>query len=106
MNRSLMNRQMFREGGAAGFPDLSGDGKITQKDILMGRGVIGMQMGGDPMAAQMQAMPMQGQPMPMQAMPTQPMADQNAYAGSAYAFRPSTNATSSYSSWRVVWKFG
>ena len=22
------------------FPDLSGDGKITQKDILMGRGVI------------------------------------------------------------------
>ena len=25
---------------AEGFPDLSGDGKITQKDILMGRGVI------------------------------------------------------------------
>jgi hypothetical protein len=25
---------------AKGFPDLSGDGKITQKDILMGRGVI------------------------------------------------------------------
>ena len=25
---------------AGGFPDLSGDGKITQKDILMGRGVI------------------------------------------------------------------
>ena len=25
----------------AGFPDLSGDGKITKKDILMGRGVIG-----------------------------------------------------------------
>ena len=24
----------------AGFPDLSGDGKITKKDILMGRGVI------------------------------------------------------------------
>ena len=22
------------------FPDVSGDGKITQKDILMGRGVI------------------------------------------------------------------
>ena len=22
------------------FPDLSGDGKVTQKDILMGRGVI------------------------------------------------------------------
>ena len=38
----------FKKGG---FPDLSGDGKITQKDILMGRGVIGKgkkkkQMGG------------------------------------------------------------
>ena len=22
------------------FPDLSGDGKVTKKDILMGRGVI------------------------------------------------------------------
>tara|TARA_R100000734_G_C3305651_1_gene96145 strand:+ start:544 stop:957 length:414 start_codon:yes stop_codon:yes gene_type:complete len=31
-----------------GFPDLSGDGKITQKDILMGKGVIPkpMQAGG------------------------------------------------------------
>ena len=28
----------FKKGG---FPDLSGDGKITRKDILMGRGVIG-----------------------------------------------------------------
>ena len=47
MNRSIMNRQMFREGGSA-FPDYSGDGKITQKDILMGRGVIPkpMQEGG------------------------------------------------------------
>ena len=50
--------QMYEKGGAA-FPDLSGDGKITQKDILIGRGVIekeyggpvGMQMGGDPMMA-------------------------------------------------------
>ena len=23
-----------------GFPDLSGDGKVTKKDVLMGRGVI------------------------------------------------------------------
>jgi hypothetical protein len=23
------------------FPDLSGDGKVTKKDVLMGRGVIG-----------------------------------------------------------------
>ena len=29
-----------------GFPDLSGDGKITQKDILMGRGVIEKRYGG------------------------------------------------------------
>ena len=41
----------FAKGGDANssdFPDLSGDGKITQKDILMGRGVIKMQDGGDP----------------------------------------------------------
>jgi len=45
MNRELMARQMFAKGGAA-FPDLSGDGQVTQKDILMGRGVIPMQEGG------------------------------------------------------------
>jgi len=28
------------------FPDLSGDGKVTQKDILMGRGVIERKRGG------------------------------------------------------------
>ena len=33
-----------KEGGA--FPDLSGDGKVTQKDILIGRGVIKKKMGG------------------------------------------------------------
>jgi hypothetical protein len=49
MNRSVMERQMFRDGGVA-FPDYSGDGKITQKDILMGRGVFPrpMQQGGEP----------------------------------------------------------
>ena len=26
--------------GGRSFPDLSGDGKVTKKDILMGRGVI------------------------------------------------------------------
>tara|TARA_Y100001938_G_scaffold141641_1_gene211723 strand:+ start:96 stop:1025 length:930 start_codon:yes stop_codon:yes gene_type:complete len=41
----------FADGGIAafadgGFPDLSGDGKITQKDILMGRGVIKKANGG------------------------------------------------------------
>ena len=29
------------------FPDLSGDGKVTMKDILMGRGVIEKAEGGD-----------------------------------------------------------
>tara|TARA_E500000178_G_C16408979_1_gene482110 strand:- start:253 stop:492 length:240 start_codon:yes stop_codon:yes gene_type:complete len=29
-----------KDGGTAKFPDLSGDGKVTKKDILMGRGVI------------------------------------------------------------------
>jgi hypothetical protein len=29
-----------------GFPDLSGDGRITQKDILMGRGVVERKYGG------------------------------------------------------------
>ena len=33
----------FREGG---FPDLSGYGKVTQKDILMGRGVVNKAHGG------------------------------------------------------------
>ena len=37
--------QAYKDGGAA-FPDLSGDGKITQKDILIGRGVIEKQYGG------------------------------------------------------------
>ena len=34
------------EGGAAGFPDLTGDGKVTKKDILRGRGVKGFKYGG------------------------------------------------------------
>tara|TARA_R100000995_G_scaffold9071_1_gene3902 strand:- start:467 stop:949 length:483 start_codon:yes stop_codon:yes gene_type:complete len=29
-----------------GFPDLSGDGKVTQKDILIGKGVINKKRGG------------------------------------------------------------
>jgi len=31
-----------------GFPDLTGDGKVTQADILKGRGVPGLANGGDP----------------------------------------------------------
>ena len=48
MNRSVMNRQMFAKGGAA-FPDLSGDGQVTQRDILMGRGVQFKEQGGPAM---------------------------------------------------------
>ena len=29
-----------------GFPDMSGDGKVTKKDVLMGRGVIKKKKGG------------------------------------------------------------
>ena len=31
-----------------GFPDLTGDGKVTQADILKGRGVEGFAEGGSP----------------------------------------------------------
>ncbi len=34
-----IQRQEFKKGGKA-FPDLTGDGKVTFKDILKGRGVI------------------------------------------------------------------
>ena len=34
----MKSRKLMKK---AGFPDLSGDGKVTKKDILMGRGVIG-----------------------------------------------------------------
>ena len=32
---------------AGGFPDLSGDGKVTKKDVLMGRGVVKKANGGE-----------------------------------------------------------
>ena len=38
---------LVKRKGGGGFPDMSGDGKVTQKDILMGRGVIARQVGGD-----------------------------------------------------------
>jgi hypothetical protein len=45
---NVMNRPLFRAKGGetSKFPDLSGDGKVTQKDILIGRGVIQKQEGG------------------------------------------------------------
>ena len=36
---TMMPRAMYKRGGKS-FPDLSGDGKVTMKDVLMGRGVI------------------------------------------------------------------
>ena len=38
---------LVKRKGGGGFPDMSGDGKVTQKDILMGRGVIARNIGGD-----------------------------------------------------------
>ena len=38
---------VIKRKAGGGFPDLSGDGQVTQKDILMGRGVIPRQEGGD-----------------------------------------------------------
>ena len=37
-------RRYYKNGSS--FPDLSGDGKVTMKDILMGRGVIKKKKGG------------------------------------------------------------
>lgn len=69
-----MQRQMFAKGGAA-FPDYSGDGQITQKDILMGRGAIPkpMQMGGNPMAEPMPPMASEQMMPPMTEEPAMPM---------------------------------
>ena len=41
----LMERMEFKDGGEA-FPDLSGDGEVTQEDILIGKGVIKKAKGG------------------------------------------------------------
>ena len=41
-------RKNMKKGG---FPDLSGDGKVTKKDILIGRGVIKKSKGGTAMPA-------------------------------------------------------
>lgn len=73
---SVIQRPLFRAagGGANKFPDLSGDGKVTQKDILMGRGVIEKQEGGG-IGAMMpaDAMAMMPEQMPADA-PLDPLA--------------------------------
>jgi len=40
-----LKKMGYKDGGAA-FPDLTGDGKVTKKDILKGRGVKGFEAGG------------------------------------------------------------
>jgi len=57
----------------AAFPDLSGDGQVTRKDILMGRGVQGLAMGGPPMMDP-NMMPPAGPPMAPPPMGPPPMA--------------------------------
>ena len=37
---------MSKQTSTNGFPDLTGDGKVTKKDILKGRGVTGFEKGG------------------------------------------------------------
>ena len=44
MGGGMMGRQMYKKGGKS-FPDLTGDGKVTKKDILRGRGVPGFKDG-------------------------------------------------------------
>ena len=45
MGGGMMGRPMYKKGGKS-FPDLTGDGKVTKKDILKGRGVPGFSIGG------------------------------------------------------------
>ena len=42
----LKTVNVAKGGSVSKFPDLSGDGKVTQKDILMGRGVVKAAKGG------------------------------------------------------------
>ncbi len=44
-NNKAPSRTRFKMGGG-NFPDLTGDGKVTQQDILKGRGVPGFGYGG------------------------------------------------------------
>ena len=46
MGGGMMGRPMYKKGGKS-FPDLTGDGKVTKKDILKGRGVPGFARGSE-----------------------------------------------------------
>ena len=45
-NGGMMKAKGYSRGGKTNFPDLTGDGEVTRKDILKGRGVRGMKTGG------------------------------------------------------------
>ena len=47
MNRGIMSGMAPVRLKDGGFPDLTGDGKVTQKDILRGRGIQGFAEGGN-----------------------------------------------------------
>jgi hypothetical protein len=40
MKKGGSSKPKMKSGGSAKFPDLTGDNKVTQADILKGRGVI------------------------------------------------------------------
>jgi len=42
----MMKKKGMKKGGKTEFPDLTGDGKVTQADILKGRGVKSAKGGG------------------------------------------------------------
>ena len=75
---SVLQRPLFRAGGGGAnkFPDLSGDGQVTQKDILMGRGVLPRKMQEGGIAAMMPETapaPPPVMPDPMATQPPMPM---------------------------------
>ena len=52
MNKGIMSGMAPVRLKDGGFPDLTGDGKVTQKDILKGRGVQGFAEGGESSVAE------------------------------------------------------
>jgi len=57
LNKKAGGRIKFNKGG---MPDLSGDGEVTQKDVLIGRGVIKKKAGGKIKAKKMKKCRMDG----------------------------------------------
>ena len=49
--RKIRKMLLIKRKDGGGFPDLTGDGKVTKKDILKGRGVPGFSRGGEMQAS-------------------------------------------------------